>query len=127
MGAFGPSSISGYWPSYRHEWADLLAQAGSDLEIQQWRAEQSNKIRMLPSANEISRMEQAIYWPAQFLKARPIILRIVQTVALYRARDLDIEKIAHCMRKTSWRVHHLNRQGLDEIASGLRRGKVPVF
>lgn len=127
IGRSGPSGHSGFWPAYEHEWGDLLAQRqaeASDLELQQ---HLSNRSRVLPSSREVSQMEQVIGWPARYLRARPIIMRVVQRVAAYRSRDLDNEAIARRMDMTAHQLRRRNQDGLDVIAMGLRRDRVAVF
>ncbi len=125
--ARGPDAFKNAWPTYVHDWIDLLAQEGSDAEAKAQRANDSNRVRLQPSAQDVSRMEAALVWPGQYLHERPLILRIVQRVAMLRARGLDLSLIARRLKEPATYVRHCNRDGLDEIALGLNRDRQPVF
>jgi hypothetical protein len=92
--SFGPRFGSGYWPSYRHEWEDLLAQEEAAKDDKRLRAEAFNRVRIPPTAVEVGNMETAIVWPARYLAARPLIMRVVHRVAAGRARGQEMEAIA---------------------------------
>jgi hypothetical protein len=124
----GISNRSGLWPDYRHEWEDLLAQQTSDAEVREQDAREQNRARLAPSAEDISRMERVIGWPARYLQSEPDIARIVQRVAFYRAtQDLALDAIARRLRQNFAAVRRDNRNGLDTIAAGLRRDGEAVF
>ncbi len=123
--ARGPKAFGNAWPTYMHDWTDLLAQEGADAEAKAKRADASNRVRLQPTARDVGRMELAIVWPGQYL--RDPILRIVQRVALLRARDLDLSQIARRMKQPATYVRRCNGDGLDAIAAGLRRDRQPVF
>lgn len=125
-------SNSGYWPSSRMEWVDRVEierdwrlNPGCESlrdALQQWA-----RRRGLPSAEEISRMELAIAWPARYLARRPRVMRVVQRVAVHRARGIDSDVIAHKLHMHVARLRRINRTGLDEIAAGLRANNVVMF
>ncbi len=123
----GPAGFENAWPIYVHDWIDLLAQESSDTEAKEQRAAVENRVRLQPSALDVSRMELAIAWPGQYLRDRPLILRIVQRVAMLRARGRDLSQIARRMKQPATYVRRCNRDGLDAIAVGLRRNRLPVF
>jgi hypothetical protein len=125
--SFGPRFGSGYWPRYRHEWEDLLAQEEAAKEDKQLRAEAFNRVRIPPTAAEVGNMEAAIVWPARYLAVRPLIMRAVHQVAAGRAGGIEMEAIARRMRRSASTVRTMNRAGLDLIADGLRRDGVAVF
>ena len=77
----GPRSKSGYWPNYRVEWVDLLAQQEADAQVKEDIARSINRVRITPSAQAVTRMEAALSWPARYLHQRPLVMRVVQTVA----------------------------------------------
>ncbi|MBR0879652.1 hypothetical protein ACVMGC_001054 [Bradyrhizobium barranii subsp. barranii] len=122
------ATIAGYrpgWPAYVYEWEDLLAQhEQGELERTQ---QLQNRTRLLPSLAEVSRMEIAIYWPAEFLLRSPNLLVAVNAVALAHALDRDSGWVAAKRGGygDTWRARH--DQGCEIIASQLRQGKVPVF
>src|SRR5262245_38116109 len=88
--ANGPRFRSGYWPEMAKEWTDQLAELEADAAQLEVDARAANRVRILPSAAEISKMEAAISWPATYLaKTRPILAVSVQLVALWRSRERD--------------------------------------
>ena len=125
--SFGPRFDSGYWPRYRHEWEDLLAQEEAAKDDKQLRAEAFNRVRIPPTAADVGNMETAIVWPGRYLTARPMIMRVVHRVAAGRARGLELEAIAYRMKRRAAAVRTMNRAGLDVIADGLRHNGVAVF
>jgi hypothetical protein len=118
---------SGIWPRYRHDWEDLLAQVQGDADVKAEDARAQNRARLLPTAEDISRMERAIVWPGRYLGTRPRIARLVQRVAMFRARDFDLDTIAKRMRRPPELIRYCNRSGLEGIATGLRRDAAIVF
>ena len=62
-----PRSYGRWWPSYRPEFADVLAMIEAD-ELEAMQREQ-NRVRVLPSAKQITQMEAAI-WLADGLPGR---------------------------------------------------------
>jgi hypothetical protein len=125
--ANGPRFSSGFWPEWTREWTDELAQLEADTAQLEAEARAANRVRILPSASEISRMERAIGWPGRYLaKTRPILAVTVQLVALSRSRERDFGWIARKLKLGVHTVRARNRNGLDVIAAGLRRDNVPV-
>jgi hypothetical protein len=125
---FGPQLPHNFWPRYyRHEWEDLLAQQEAAQEDKQLRAEAFNRARIMPSRRDVGHMEIALVWPARYLRTRPIVMRVVQCVACWRARGVETEHIARRLRQGAARVRAMNRNRLDLIAHGLRRDGVGVF
>ncbi len=125
---FGPALMHNSWPTYSIEWADLMAwESIQDEESKRQRAAGMNRVRLQPSHSDVSRMETALIWPGHYLATRPFVLRVVQKVALMRSRGLDIAQAARRLKKRAYSVRRMNRDGLDEIALGLRRDRVPVF
>lgn len=77
-------------------------------------------------------MEIVLVWPAHHIASAGDVYaastaRIVQTVAMLRARDYDLEKISRKLRMGPRHVRRVNREGLDEIAAKLRLRGEPVF
>jgi hypothetical protein len=114
------------WPSYLYEFADLAAQAEQgELERTQ---ETQNRVRIVPSSQEIARMEQAIAWPATYLSAAHSELMVaVNMVSLAHALGFDA---GWCAKKRggyvdTWRQHH--DLGCLLIARGLIADRVAVF
>ena len=76
---------------------------------------------------EVGRLEAALSWPGRYLHQRPLVMRVVQSVARYRAIGYESDKIAHRLHKPAVTVRRINRAGLDAIAAGLRRDGAAVF
>lgn len=119
------STASGFWPETFRTWEDLMSQ---DVDARELEANARNRIRIRPTAQEISRMDAVMTWPARYLNYKPpLSMRVVQTVAMLRARDFDLEKISRKLKMGPRHVRRINREALDTIAAGLRKDDVPVF
>jgi hypothetical protein len=105
----------------------LLAQQEIEQEEKDRANRKQNRTRLSPTSVEIARMEQVIAWPARYLKDVPQLLRIVQLAALARARHSDLRWVARKLELPGRLVRQWNREGLDAIALGLIRDRVPVF
>jgi hypothetical protein len=128
--AKGPSSRSGYWPSAPMEWIDIVAKEHEYLNdpgqareaAQQWA-----RTRHRCTPEEVSRMEAALSWAGHYLGHRPLVARVVQSVAQFRSVGWEGDRIARRLRKPAAMVRRTNRAGLDAIAAGLRRDGAAVF
>jgi hypothetical protein len=126
----GPRVFGSFWPEMQVEWFDELARVQADEAQQQADARAANRVRIRPTAVEISHMEAAIGWPGRYLiPHRTHLARVVGFVALWRSREREIEWIARRLpgRPAPHVVRARNRAGLDEIAAGLHRDQVPVL
>ena len=123
----GPQAFGNSWPTHGYDWADLLAQQEADEEEKRQNQSAQNRVWILPSSIEISRMEAAIGWPAHYLLELSQLLRTVQVVALVRARHGDLRRAARRLELPERLTRRWNHDGLDAIAAGLRRDNVPVF
>src|SRR4249920_3253407 len=84
-----PRAFGRWWPPYRVEWTDLLAMLGAgELEAMQ---REANRTRVLPSAKDISQMEQSIGWPMDYLREARHVL-IVNVCARVASFDGDLER-----------------------------------
>ncbi|WP_065755229.1 DUF6362 family protein [Bradyrhizobium paxllaeri] len=118
--------IPGYgaaWPEYAYEFGDLTDHDQYDRERD---AAVQNRTRLMPDAGAISRMEAAIVWPARYVNDTAM-RRIVQRVAMLRAREVPLHAIARRLKRSAKGVRNENRKGLDTIAAGLRRDDCPIF
>jgi hypothetical protein len=121
-----PRAFGRWWPSYRVEWHDLLAMLGAgELEALQ---REANRTRILPSAREISQMEQAIVWPMQYLREARHVL-IVNVCARVASFDGDLEReiVRRRYRGDAEQWQRWNWQLCDKIADRLIAGRVMVF
>ena len=105
---------------------NLLAQRGADASTLEDDARLRNRATVRSSAQQISRMEAAIAWQGRYVTDRERA-KVVQLVALYRARDQDLGYACRKLRVGLRQGRERNREGLDAIAAGLRRDQVRVF
>jgi hypothetical protein len=113
------------WPSYMYEFEDLINQSQQgELERTM---QQQNRVRIAPSATEIMNMEQSLYWPLQFLQAKPELCEAVNAVALAHSLGLDAGWVAKKRGGVAdtWRTRF--ELGCERIARGLVRDQVRVF
>jgi hypothetical protein len=112
------------WPAYAHSFADMVGWELDEIEKAQ-RAQ--NRVRFVPSLQAVSQMEQAICWPAEFLKGRPRLALAVNAVSLAYSLDRDAKWVARRHGGTAdlWVTRHT--EGCCAIAEGLRAGRRPVF
>ena len=90
----GPRFKSGYWAQYPMEWIDIVAKEHEWLNdpgqareaAQQWAR---TRHRVTPA--EVGHMEMALSWPGHYLADRPLVLRLVQSVAWLRARGMETD------------------------------------
>lgn len=69
----GPTGYGSGWPRYVHEWSDLLAQEepvpGETVsQGEERRRGERRPITLPPSSHEVSLMDEALAWPARYLK-----------------------------------------------------------
>ena len=121
-----PRAFGKWWPSYKPEFADLLAiiDAG-ELEAMQ---REANRVRVLPTARDISQMEQAMMWPMDYL-AEPRQVLIVNVVSRVTSFDGDlsreIRRKGYDGEAEEWRALHWRY--CDAIADRLIDDRVMVF
>jgi hypothetical protein len=125
-GAKGRQS-STVWPATAVERLailDMIELMGTgELEARQ---DEQNRVRLQPTAAEVSRMEQALEWPFRYLNDRPYLARSIQLRALWAAMGADIRK--RCQRR---KLDHdaFNREwqeALAYITGALLTDQVPV-
>jgi hypothetical protein len=124
----GPVAFGSFWPEMFVEWHDELAQAQADEEQKAADARAANRVRIRPTAHEITVMEQAIVWPARYLVPHRVNLaRAVGFVALWRSREQELGWIARRLRVGVRVLRLRNRRGLDLIAAGLQEIRRPSY
>lgn len=124
--AGGPREFGRAWPQYRIEWEDLLAQEETAREAAKLRERAQNRVRELPSSEDVSRMEQAIVWPARYV-VHEGHRNAVQKMALALSLERDAEWV---VRKFGGFIDtwiNWDRFGRAVIAVGLDADNVPVF
>ena len=131
MPRFYPRAFGRWWPNYRVEWDDLLSMIGAgELEAMQ---RQANRVRILPSAKEITWMEQSIAWPMDYLETprAVLIVNVCARVASWSG-ELDHDDLAREIRRRNYggepeQWQQLNWRLCDQIADGLIADRVMVF
>ncbi|GGC90515.1 hypothetical protein [Chelatococcus reniformis] len=61
------------WPTYVHDWADLLAQA-EDQQAAQDRERERNRVKMQATSQQVAAMEAALDWMLILGRRRPDLL-----------------------------------------------------
>ena len=100
--ANGPRFKSSWWPHHPMEWIDIKAKEHeylNDLDQAREAVRQWARTRHRASPEEVSRMEAALSWPARYLHHRPLVMRVVQTVARFRSMGYESDKIAQRLHK----------------------------
>lgn len=118
-----PRGHANAMPAYVHEFADLVAQGETGELERLTRTRNQYRLRGATSA-EIARVEEAIGWPARYLKDKPEVARTVQLAALWSAMKANTaRKCKDAGINPKWfarqRLH-----GLTLIAMGLVRDGV---
>lgn len=91
----GPRQHANGWPAMVHEFADLVdaqARAIAEKEKQQERAAR-------PTADELSRMNEALAWPLHHLDGRPLQSDALMLWAYATALDRDMAAMLHARKK----------------------------
>lgn len=88
--------------------------------------EDRNRVRLAPTSAQVTRMEQALRWPFEYLSDRPELAKAIQLRAMWSAMGVDIRKrcerrgINHDAFNANW------QQALAAITGALIARKVPV-
>ena len=112
----GPAGYGSGWPSYVHEWADLVAQEEAEEADRRRRKYQSRDIVLPPDSHSVSLMEEAFQWPVRFLGGD-------------RAKDVTLatwaweRSIGRDDRRRAISMVHLEAM---KVALGLKRERVPI-
>jgi hypothetical protein len=112
---------SGLWPAYPYEFEDLISQQEAE------RTTPNPLRRMVPTLEQITRMEMALCWPARYLHHWPDLMRAVNLLAQERSRGGDTSNLErrYGLDRNTWLQRH--GAGCDRIARGLIRDRVMVF
>jgi hypothetical protein len=127
-----PKAYGSAWPGYNPITpAELIGikneifQAGGAAALSEWESEQ-NQTRDPPSSAQITRMEQALRWPFEYLRDWPELAKAISQRAMWAAMRVDIRRrcerrgINHDEFNVSW------QEGLNIITAMLIARKVPV-
>jgi hypothetical protein len=96
----GPGRVGNGWPAMVHEFADLVdaqARAIAERERQQQRAAR-------PTADELSRMNEALAWPMAFLDGKPLQSDALMLWAYATALDRDMAAMLHQRKKRAMKM-----------------------
>lgn len=108
----------------RMSFKDLIDMSESG-ELEQMEADR-NRVRLAVTAAQVTRMDEALRWPAQYLADRPEMAKAVSLRALWAAMRTDIRK--RCERRgidhTAFNAHW--QAGAKIITATLIARRVPV-
>ena len=145
MGRVLPAGIRTRWPSFPLDYDAFMGRMSADITsmavegkldqefvaaYQDW-TEDRNRYRDPPSAQQISYMERALFWPGHYLRGQPELARALNIAGLAQARGVSVQDV--CRRGKHARVRspaEWNRLALEAaaaIAVGLRINKIVVF
>jgi hypothetical protein len=124
-----PTRPRGYvnsMPVYLYDRGDLNSQLETH-ELERM-AKSRNRVRIPPSPAELSRMEEALRWPALYLAGTEFhhVARAVNLAALWAAFDLNAEKALQRIKIKPRTFNARKLQGLRIIAAELVRRRAPV-
>jgi hypothetical protein len=112
-------------PAYRHDandaWANWLEWSQTDSAF----ARDRNRVAFAASADQVSRLEEAIGWPARYL-ADAGLRRLLGAFLDAKARRKGLRRLC---RERGWSYSLFERrvgQACGLIAAGLKRDRVPV-
>jgi hypothetical protein len=120
----GPRGHRNSMPTYDYDRGDLNAQLET-YEVERL-AKLRNRVHLRPPSDEISRMEQAIWWPAKYLSGAEDLARAVNLSAMWAAMDMDVDKGLRRIKTTRRLFNDRKLRGLCIIARGLTRDRVPI-
>jgi hypothetical protein len=128
-----PRGHANSMPRYQHNATDIRGQR-EFLDLNQYarfaqieREERSrNRTRMMPTAAEITRSEQALAWPMMYLRDKPEVARAVCLGALWALRDTDVRKACAKLKIPRRTFYRRKNHGLTIIAIALARAKIPL-
>jgi hypothetical protein len=126
----GPRQFGGAWPAISHMF-DGDQNAWLTPDPRTGLVPDRPPLKMMkshPTSEAITRMEAAISWPGRYLGPFPQLTTAVANVAFARLRYRDLEYVSEkLMHLPVWIIRKWNRDGLDQIASGLRHDRIAIF
>ena len=112
-----PKQFGNSWPEFvmmtEREKQTLLNELQQEGRLKEYYAEH-NRVRIVPSADEVSLMDESLAWPMQYLRDD---------------RELALIVTGWCdgvLRRNETAMPELVAQGLGAIARGLTRDRVQV-
>jgi hypothetical protein len=146
LGRFWPAGVHNCWPHYAQDWDQFMARMSADMEQmavagqlsheflvahRDWTADR-HRIRKRASAQEISHMERALFWPGRYLRGRSTdLIRALNLTSLARARGVELNQVVrrgkHRGVRSSSAWQDLALEAAHQIAIGLRVDRIAVF
>jgi hypothetical protein len=122
-----PKAYGSAWPGIVQEKIPLVVQAEMDAagELEQLH-EDRNRVRLAATSAQVTRMEQALRWPFEYLRDRPELARAISLRAMWAVMRADIRRkcerrgINHDQFNAEWQA------GLGIITAMLIARSVPV-
>lgn len=122
-----PKEFGTAWPSIVQERIPLVVEAelaaSGELEV---READRNRVRLPPTTAQITRMEQALRWPFEYLGDRPELARALNQKALWSAMRIDIRKRCERLHIPHGEFNLLWQEGLKIVTATLIARRVPV-
>lgn len=122
-----PKQYGNAMPAIHHQRLSIKDQldmmASGELEQM---AEDRNRVRLAPTSAQVSRMDQALGWPFQYLSDRPELAKAVSLRALWAAMRVDIRKRCEGRRMDHDLFNRQWQEGTRIIAATLIARRVPV-
>ena len=112
------------WPSYKHEYADRIAQIETG-EFERALNER-NVVRRSATPAEITRMTQAMGWPADYLSEFPEVAKAVGLATVWAVQKADVRKRCAAIGIGPRAFIRRKMHGLNIITMGLIRARVAV-
>ncbi len=119
-----PKQFGAAWPAYTYDRGDLNAQLET-FELEKTLADR-NKVRLSPTAAQVTRMEQASRWPFEYLADRPDLARAIGLRCLWSVAKADIRKRCHARGIDHAEFNVQWQAALSLITGKLIARKVPV-
>jgi hypothetical protein len=88
--------------------------------------EDRNRVRIPATAAQVTRMEQALRWPFEYLADKPLFARSLSQRALWAALKYDIRRRCEALRIDHAGFNQQWQAGLQIVTAALIARKVPV-
>ena len=137
-GKWVPTAPHTLWPQCEKDFESLVIMLDDGGgAFAEWRQERL-RVRDLPSAAELSRMERALGWPGRFLRGDAEMVRMLNLSAMCHAQGRDLADVLKQYRSrrrsrvpfprlSEGAVRKMGLIAADVIARGLVRVGDPVF
>lgn len=94
-GRVGPGKVGNAWPEMLIEFADRTDAQARSLAEKEWQQSRGS----IPSADEVSRMNQALRWSMDYLDGRPLTADALMLWAYAKATGRDMDGMLHQRKK----------------------------